>query len=302
MSEQKGRETTSPAKPVADSPSAASLTDLMAGGAKKRAKAAPAEAVPDLEGEALRAAEQALADGEHALATANEQLARGRRPGLTRGRELALRVLLTVNVLAMVVVASLPSPRTNTSADPATSAAPPAPVAPPAPEKPGTKFNEPWNQALAAAERGEFAAAVKILEQYLADSPRMAPSQKLSVLSTLSHYAARNDDFKKAQEYERRADAIEQSHSLPEDLVAMAKAAAESGDQESLRRVWARFLLQQRQVPTWLYKHVAEAYLQLGDSYRNQANAAAELARLREAEETAARVRAEALDGKEKGK
>jgi hypothetical protein len=35
-----------------------------------------------------------------------------------------------------------------------------------------------------------------------------------------------------------------------------------------LRRVWARFLLQQRQVPSSLYKHVAEAYLQLGDSYR----------------------------------
>ena len=105
---------------------------------------------------------------------------------------------------------------------------------------------------------------------------------------------ARNNDFKRAQDYQRRADAIDGSHSLPEDLVAMAKAAAESGDQESLRRVWARFLLQQRQIPSWLYKHVAEAYLQLGDSYRQQANAAEEQARLRELEATAERLREQA--------
>ena len=58
-----------------------------------------------------------------------------------------------------------------------------------------------------------------------------------------------------------------------------------------MRRIWARFLLQQKQIPSWLYKHVAEAYLQLGDSYRNEANAAAEKQRIAELEALAARLR-----------
>ena len=82
----------------------------------------------------------------------------------------------------------------------------------------------------------------------------------------------------------------------------MAKAAAENGDQEALRRVWARFLLQQRQIPSWLYKHVAEAYLQLGDSYRQQANAGDEKARLQELENAAARLREQAKGRTEQGK
>ena len=60
--------------------------------------------------------------------------------------------------------------------------------------------------------------------------------------------------------------------------------------------------LQQRQVPSSLYKYVAEAYLQLGDSYRSQANAAAEQQRLKELEENAARLRAQAAAAQEKGK
>ena len=55
-------------------------------------------------------------------------------------------------------------------------------------------------------------------------------------------------------------------------------------------------------MPSSLYKHVAEAYLQLGDSYRSQANAAAEQQRLKELEENAARLRAQAAAAQEKGK
>ena len=68
------------------------------------------------------------------------------------------------------------------------------------------------------------------------------------------------------------------------------------GDQESLRRVWARFLLQQRQIPSWLYQHVAQAYLQLGDSYRKDADAAERQAREQDLEAAAARLRAEAVN------
>ncbi len=283
---------------VTAAPSGEKLTGLMAAGDKTvPAKTAAAKAAPDLDGQALRAAEQALAEGERALATARAHL-HEERPAVakaSRGREVALRVLLAINVLAMLVVAMLPTQGAQQGpAAPATVETPPKTSQPAA-----ARFNEPWNRALAAAENKDFAGAVTMLEQYLAASPRMAPGEQLNVLMTLSHYAARANDIKKSQQFRQRADALEQSHQLPEDLVAMAEAALKSGDQEALRRVWARFLLQQRQIPSWLYKHVAEAYLQLGDSYRQEANTAEERERLRALEAVATRLRAEALQGKE---
>jgi len=208
-------------------------------------------------------------------------------------------VLLAINVIAMIVIAMLPPSTAALPNTPPPVAATPDPAAEQAKLR---RFNEPFNNALAAADRGQYVEAIAILERYLADSPRLAPSQKLNVFNMLSHYAGLAKDFAKSQHFAQQAAAIGQSHSLPADLVEMAKAALASGDQESLRRVWARFLLQQRQIPTWLYQHVAEAYLQLGDSYRKEANEAAERARLQELQDTAARLREQALQGKEKGK
>jgi tetratricopeptide (TPR) repeat protein len=260
----------------------------------------------DLAGQAIAAAEQALAEGEQALASAQAELFQEeQRVRRSRRRELALRVLLAANLLAMIAVAAWPAPGPRSVTPNETEVRTPATTGTGTPStstSTGTTFTEPYNRALAAAEKRDFAQAVSILDKYLADTPRMLPSQQLSVLMALAHYAARNNDFKRAQEYQRRADAIDNSHCLPEDLVTMAKAAAESGDQESLRRVWARFLLQQRQIPSWLYKHVAEAYLQLGDSYRQQANAAQEQARLHELEDTATRLREQAKSQTERGK
>ncbi len=295
MSEQNQEPTTSTA--ADEGRAGAPLTDLMAADAKANAP------VVDLEREALRAAEKALSAGQQALAQAATVLGTETAParGARSGRELLLRALLIVNVVAMIVVALLPTSGGETAVDPAPHAnrvgeapAPggPAPAPPPAAPR-GIALDDPWNLALVAADRGEWATAIEILERHLADSPRMAPSQRLSVLMALGYYSSRIGNFTAAQEYQRKADAIEKSHSLPEDLLAMAKAAAASGDQESLRRVWARFLLQQRQIPSWLYKHVAEAYLQLGDSYRAEAEEAAERQRLRELEENAALLRAQ---------
>ncbi|MEO6597264.1 MAG: hypothetical protein ABIP94_21180 [Planctomycetota bacterium] len=319
MSEPKGDKqptATAHAAPAAKNTAsdADALPDLMAtADAKTPAKApakaeptnAPPKKAPDLEAEALRAAEVAIAEGERALSAAQSGMRAKAEPvvqtsGRGRGREFALGALLAVNVLAMFVVAILPPPE---SKDVPATAAHSAPVPPAhAPQPVEARFNEPWNRALAAAERRDFREATAILDAYLASSPRMAESQQLSVLMALAHYSARNNDFKRAQEYQRRADAIEHSHSLPDDLVAMAKAAAESGDQESLRRIWARFLLQQRQIPSWLYKHTAEAYLQLGNSYRNQANAADEQAKLEQLQEAATRLREQDRGPKEGGK
>ncbi|MFK7740481.1 MAG: hypothetical protein AB8H80_09155 [Planctomycetota bacterium] len=283
------------------------LTDLMS--APPADAGSPAGTAPvDLEAEALRAAEQALVDGEKALAAARDQLqatptegastphnvAAGKSAG-SRGREVALRLLLGVNVLAMLVVVMLPAP--DAVDDPVVEAPPPV-REPVETAKPVAKrMNEPWNRALRASERREWDSAVSILEGYLADNQRMPPGERLSVLSTLSYYASRANDAAKSQSYAQQAQSLEQSHSLPEDLVSSAQAAYDSGNQESLRRIWARFLLQQRQIPSWLYQHVARAYLQLGDSYRQEADAAAELVRKQELTDAAAKLRAQARSG-----
>ena len=287
------------AAPAAEHPPAGALTDLMASGSKGSTKPGP-----DLEAQALRAAERALADGELALAQARAQLARPQPTPVVeksgRRRELALRGLLAFNVLAMVVVAMLPSP-----AQPAAPTSDPHPVvAHPTPSKagPDRRFNERYVAAQQAADRGEFTEAIAQLQAHLDESPRMAPGQQLNVLMALAYYAHRANDFTKADEFRRRADALEKSHALPDDLVAEAKAAQQSGDQERLRRIWARFLLQQRQIPSSLYKHVAEAYLQLGDSYRQQADLGAEQARLQELRLTSERLRAEAVQAEGTGK
>lgn len=286
------------AAPTAGHASGAALTDLMASGAKGAARPGP-----DLEVEALRAAERALADGEAALAQARAQLARPAQPVVQRGsrrRELVLRGLLAFNVLAMVVVAMLPAPGPS----PTPAVEPLAATTDPTPTKstPDRRFNERYVAAQQAADRGEFTAAITELEAHLAESPRMAPGQQLNVLMALAYYAHRANDFTRADEFRRRADALEKSHALPDDLVAEAKAAQQSGDQERLRRIWARFLLQHRQIPSSLYKHVAEAFLQLGDSYRQQADVAAEQARLQELKLYGERLRAEAIQAEGKGR
>lgn len=288
------------------------LSELMSASA---GEASPAPIAPkvDLEQEAIEAAAQAVADGERAVAEAEAALreaappapppATGPLSAPRNRRELVLRVLLAVNVAVILVVALLPAPATGggESVDPVVTEPPaPAPTSQVSPQPTAQVMNEPWNQALRASERREWGAAVTILEGYLDSRPEMPPSERLSVLSALSFYAARDKDFGRSRRYSQQAQALEQSHSLPADLVKEAAAAVELGDQESLRRIWARFLLQQRQIPSWLYQHVAQAYLELGDSYREDAASGARAARALELEAAVAAVRAEALEREEK--
>jgi hypothetical protein len=265
------------------------LAELMAEGPK--GTAATGRKGPDLDAEALAAAQQAIAESERALAAAKAQLAahgQATPPPSRSRRELALRVLLAANVLAMVVVAALPGVRAPSGAGQSDATQPPAAHgAPPAATQTQPRPNDRYLQALLASSNGEHRRAVDLLEQYLADNPRLAPSALINVLMALEYSALRAGDPVAAQGYQRRIQALHDSHKLPDDLVAEAEAAAQSGDQESLRRLWARFLLQQRQIPPALYKKVAEAYLQLGDSYRRQANDAAEALRRQELEAAA---------------
>lgn len=304
MSETKGDHDTAaaahaptPASP-AETPKT-QLADLMAEGSKggKQPDAAKGAPARDLDAEALRAAEQALAEGARALAAARAQLAH-EPPKATprRGREIALRLLLAANVVAMLVVAMIPGAPEKPSA-----VTPPAPQAqqhetPKAPS--GPRFDDKYLQALVAAERRDYRSAIDLLEQYMADSPRMAAGTKLNVLLTLAHYAGLTGNATAEADYRRRANALGGSHTLPEDLVQEAEAALANGDQASLRRIWARFLLQQRQIPSSLYKHVAQAYLELGDSYRKEADVAAEQERLTQLQKTAEALKQKAAEEK----
>jgi hypothetical protein len=270
------------------------LSGLMAGSAVPLAKSAV-----HLEADAMRHAEQAVAEGEKALADANTHLQEAAtaqvaaKPASRFNRERVLRVLLAVNVLAMIVVSMLSAP-TNTDPSDGNPA-----VVEPQPKGPAVRhLSEPVNRAMQASENRDFAGAVAILETYLQDSPRMNAAERLSVMAALSYYASRNADFAKSRKYAQQAQDLEQSHSLAEDLVLVAEAAIKSGDQESLRRIWARFQLQQQQIPPWLYQHVAQAYLQLGDSNHKDAGTAADAARRKELNDATARLRAEAIKAK----
>lgn len=274
------------------------LSGLMADAPAATPQAAPKKPAVNLAAEAMRAAEAAVAEGEKALSEAQSELQQ--QPTATvapqaksnKRRELALRVLLATNIVAMIVVSMMPS-----TVDPGGDGVLPAVAEPVKVTVKPIPMSDPVNRAMQSAQNRDFAGAVGILERYLNGSPLMHSAERLSVLLALSSYAARANDFDKSRKYAQQAQSLEQSHYLPEDLVNMAEAALASGDQESLRRTWARFLLQQRQVPSWLYQHVAQAYLQLGDSYRSDADQAAEAARLVDLKAATARLRAEALQG-----
>jgi tetratricopeptide (TPR) repeat protein len=288
------------------------LSQLMGSGpAPAQAPKPSQKPAPDLERDALRAAEAALAEGVRAIEEAEEVLRKEPAPApakkpaapktavpISRTRELVLRSLIGVNIVAMIVLVLLPSNATQHGTQPANTAphgsAAPAPAHEPVVQKPSLR--DPVLRAFALAESRDYQGAITLLEQHLADSPRLDAGKKANVLLALEHYASQVGDFQKAQEFQRRMDALRSSHSLPEDLVQMALEAKRNGDIESMRRHYARLLLQQRQVPSSLYRHVAEAYLELGDSYRTEAEKGDAAARERELEQVREQLRKRAME------
>jgi hypothetical protein len=271
------------------------LADLMNVGGKRAG-------APDLEQQAIAAAEQALAAGQQAAAAAEQALA---RPARRNVREIVLRSLLALNLLAMLAVVFLPAPlpppvvpTTSPSTGPAPGAVeqPPAPALPPPLRRP--TLDDPVIRAFAAADQRDYRTAIRLLEDHLAASPRLEPSRKANVLLALQHYSSQLGDFAKSEEYQRKVEALRSSHSLPEDLLQMANEAEKAGDVESMRRNYARLLLQQRQIPSALFRHVAEAYLKLGDSYRLEAEQAGAKSRQQELEELRTKLRQQAAEGR----
>lgn len=270
------------------------LSQLMAADTPSKAKK------PDLDKEAVRAAEQALAEGARAVADAEAELQKASHAGepaprLSKRRELALRVLIGVNVLVMIVLVLLPSPKTGANQQPVVAQPEtPPPAHDPVVQRPNP--NDPVLRAFAMAEARDYRGAIAVLDQYLVDSPRLDAGRKANVLLALEHYATQLGDFAAAQSYQRRTEALRSAHSMPEDLVQLALEAERAGDVESMRRNWARLLLQQRQIPSSLYRHVAEAYLKLGDSYRTEAEQGEAAARERELQKAREDLRRQATE------
>ena len=241
------------------------LPGLMAdeGPAKVRAFDRGAESADQ---EAQAVAEQALAAGERALREARQQLraavVQPRVRLLSSARyEQVLRALLVFTVAAMVVVVSLPrsSFEVATDSDAQASAAA-GPL-------------EAWDQALRAAERRDWTAAVTILEDDLARRPNMVASERLNVLSALSFYAARDDDFAASRRYAHRARTIGKGARPSSRLVEEFEDAIERGDQDWLRRAWSRAIHQGERLPDHLFHHAAHSLLAPGARDRSAASA-----------------------------
>lgn len=269
------------------------LGGLMAGGSDLTDEIDKPEL--DCEDETLRIVEAVLADGQQALEVARQHVDQQLSPTRTRKSvvrkqpERVLRILLGVNILAMAVVAMLPSPVGMDG-----SGANPVMFEPMVLAEPATRqMSEPFNRALLAAENGNYSGAVDALELHLESNPRMHLAEQLSVMTAASYYALRNNDFKSSLKYAQLAQSLQKTQSSEDDLTRMAEAAVKSGDQEAMRRTWASFMMQQRQMPTLLYQQVARAYLQLSDGYSSESVDGTEAARIEEISAATNRLRSE---------
>jgi tetratricopeptide (TPR) repeat protein len=248
--------------------------------------------------ESDRAAENTIADGEQALEDARRFLthevssAAAPIPSARKKSELVLLMLLGVNVLAIAIVAMLPLPVGTNSSEVNPVMFEPMKLAEPI----ARPMSEPFNRALLAAEAGDFAGAVDALEQQLASNPRMHLAERLNVVTTASYYALRNNDFQASLKYAQLAQSLQNSQSSQDQLERMAEAAVRSGDQEAMRRTWARFMLQQRQMPSLLYKQIAQAYLQLSDGYSKGASDDVEAVQVEQLKAATDRLRSEVVE------
>jgi len=194
-----------------------------------------------------------------------------------------LQALLLCNVALIVLVFVVPDGGSSTeqapdpkTREPVFTAEPDPYVQPPRKigDLPGDRL---WEQAVRAAGEGEYGRAVLLLEKYESQATLTDVERRL-VYNQLAYYLVKDGRLEEAQSYERKSHQIMTRSYLPEDLLGSAQKAGEAGQLAEMRSAYARFLLQQKQIPPTLRKHIAEAYLKLGESYRLEAERAKERA------------------------
>lgn len=209
-----------------------------------------------------------------------------------------LQALLLCNIALIVLVLVLPSsggtggateqPKGSKARAPVASEEPDPFVQPP--RKVGDLPQDRlWEHAVRAAGEGEYARAILLLEQYESKA-KLTDVERRLVYNQLAYYLVKDGRLEEAQSYERKSHQIMTRSYLPEDLLSSAHKAQDQGQLAEMRSAYARFLLQQKQIPPTLRKHIAEAYLKLGDAYRLEAERAKaradqeEFQRMREAQ------------------
>lgn len=237
----------------------------------------------DLDERARRAAREAVAVAKSEPEAGGEGPQPSSATPPPARREFWLRVLLLTNVVLVAALMALPGSKPEPSAQPAESpaantapggeeAAPrPAPVVPP-PRRAGVRpRGELWERAVRLAGRGRYAEAVTELERYLSSRPNMTDAERRLVYNQLAYYLVKDGRLDEAMRYERMSSQLMARTHLPEDLLRAARRAKKEGDLPGMRAAYARFLLQRKQVPPSLRAAFAEAYLELGESYRLEA-------------------------------
>ncbi|MEZ5966906.1 MAG: hypothetical protein R3F56_23905 [Planctomycetota bacterium] len=269
MHEEKGHPPAASAQAPSDP-----IESMMAAGEKPTQRGAR-----DLAEEARAAARAALQpDPEAAPAPPRPQT----EPGAIR-REWLLRGLLVLNLALIGGVVALPigkapvepaaSPASGHGAAPATGHAAEAPR-----RSLGFAVGEQglYLRALEMAGQGKFDDAIATLEGHLRANPYMGEVEQRLVYHALAMFAVRAGRNEEASRYEAAMDRLRIGAQLPQDLLDLARQAEAEGRGADMRRYYARFLLQQRQVPPSLRDKIAEAYLKLGDGYRIEAEHGAE--------------------------
>jgi hypothetical protein len=285
MHEEKGHPPAPPASTAPVTPGHDPLEVIMAKGelpAAKTEKTPAKPAPPDLAAAALAAAKLAQPEskptapqpGAGAMLAADVLAA----PNASPRREWVWRALLVVNFAVLAAVLALPAKAPTSGA-----AAPPA-EPPRAARNLGFAIKEQafYLRALELAGAGKFDDAIAVLDGYLKANPHLVEVEQRLILHALAMFCVRVGRTDDARRYEAAMDQLRVGAQLPHDLLDLASKAEAEGRGADMRRYYARFLLQQEQIPPSLRARIAQAHLKLGDGYRLEAERGAERERERE--------------------
>ncbi len=185
---------------------------------------------------------------------------------------LALFLVANLGVMGLILAPHGPAKRApvRPASGPTTRPAPSHPKTLPGvnPIVPRRRF---WDLAWKAAEAGDYAQAIELLQRLLVAEPRMAVSLRRTVYLQLAHFYGLAGRYPEMRKYLRLAEAGVHRALIPADLWNLGEEATALGDYANARRYYARFLLQEAQIPEKLKTNVPLCYLRLADGYRNEA-------------------------------